>query len=265
MPVTPDFDREPGGASMRRRLRITLAASGIAVLAAVLPGSSQAQDPDLARRRMLCALLGGDLSEPWGIAAFQRCLANIPAPRLAPPPSPVISSRISDHPAPLGPGVNRGNADNFGGGHTFYFFAGPGHVDVEMAFEEMGLFGSPFRQGMNFDFYTDDNNLASHNTIVSQGALVRIHTAGDFASRERLRLVVTAQQGAIRLGGYYEIEIKGAAAFDGPTVGVGVRPMLSEPLVKSGSVPLVNSGSVPLVNSGSVPLVKSGAPVQLVK
>jgi hypothetical protein len=136
-----------------------------------------------------------------------------------------------DHPAPLGPGVNRGNVDNSGRGHTFYFFAGPGHIDIEMAFEEMGLFGSPLRQAMNFDFYNDDNSLASHNAIVSQGALARNHTDGDFPSRQRLRLVVTAQQGTIRLGGYYEIEVKGAAAFEGPTIGVGVQPILSGKLV----------------------------------
>jgi hypothetical protein len=223
--------------------------SCLALAPDMLPDSSQAQDADLARRRMLCALLGGDFSEPGQIAAFQRCLANPATPRPAPEPSKVLSSPIVDHPAPLGPGANRGNVDNSGPGPTFYFFAGPGHVDVDMAFEEMGVFGSPFRQEMNFDFYTDDNNLASHNAIVSQGTLARIHTSGDFASRERLRLVVTAQKGAIRLGGYYEIEAKGAAAFEGPTVGVGVQPILS----------------VPLVNSGSVPLVNSGAPVQLVK
>ena len=70
------------------------------------------------------------------------------------------------------------------------------------AFEEMGLFGAPLRQAMNFDFYTDDDKLTSHNTIVSQGGLARNHTDGDFNSRQRLRLVVTAQQGAIRFGGY---------------------------------------------------------------
>jgi hypothetical protein len=116
-----------------------------------------------------------------------------------------------------------------------------------MAFEEMGLFGSPFRQAMNFDFYTDDNKLASHNTIVSQGALARSHVDGDLPSRQRLRLVVTAQKGAIRLGGYYEIEVTGAAAFDGPTVGVGVRPMPSEPLVKFGAHPIQSGDSVPLL------------------
>jgi hypothetical protein len=137
-----------------------------------------------------------------------------------------------NRPAPLGPGINRGNVDNSGRGHTFFFFAGPGHFDVEMAFEEMGVFGSPLRQAMNFDLYTDDDKLASHNTIVSQGGLAHNHTDGDFTSRQRLRLVVTAQQGAIRLGGYYEIEVKGAAAFDGPTLGVGVRPIMSEKLVK---------------------------------
>jgi hypothetical protein len=99
-----------------------------------------------------------------------------------------------DRPAPLGPGLNRGNVDNSGQGHTFFLFAGPGHFDVEMAFEEMGLFGSPLRQAMNFDFYTDDDKLTSHNTIVSQGDLARNHTDGDFTSRQRLRLVVTAQQ-----------------------------------------------------------------------
>ena len=85
--------------------------------------------------------------------------------------------------------------------------------------------GAPLRQTMNFDLYNDDNSLASHNTIVSQGALARNHTDGDLTARQRFRLVVTAQQGAIRLGGYYEIEVKGAVTFDGPTLGVGVRPI----------------------------------------
>jgi hypothetical protein len=196
---------------------------------------------------MLCALLGGDLSEPGQIAAFQRCLANPPVPRPPPAPSPIVSTPVLDRPAPLGPGVNRGNVDNSGRGRTFYFFAGPGHVDVEMAFEEMGLFGSPHRQAMNFDFYTDDDKLASHNAIVSRGALARAHIDGNFASPQRLRLAVTAEQGTIELGGYYEIEVKGAAAFEGPTIGIGVRPIVSEPLVKSGSAPLVTAAPVKLV------------------
>jgi hypothetical protein len=137
-----------------------------------------------------------------------------------------------NHPAPLGPGVNRGNVDNSARGHTFYFFAGPGNIDFDMAFEEMGLFGSPLRQTMNFDLYNDDNSLASHNAVVSQGTLARNHTDGDIPTKQRFRLVITAQPGAIRLGGYYEIEVNGAVAFDGPTVGADVKPILSEKLVK---------------------------------
>src|ERR1700678_1001373 len=64
-----------------------------------------------------------------------------------------------DHPAPLGPGINRGNVDNSGRGHTFFFFAGPGHFDFEMAFEEMGLFGSPLRQVVDFDLDRESTRL----------------------------------------------------------------------------------------------------------
>jgi hypothetical protein len=168
-----------------------------------------------------------------------------------------------DHPAPLGPGVNRGNVDNSGRGHTFYFFAGPGHFDIDLAFEEMGMWGSPLRQEMNFDFYTDDNKLASHKAIVSQGNLARIHTDGDFASRERLRLVVTAQNGVNRLGGYYEINVKGAVAFEGPTLGVGVQPIMSQPLVSGTPQPLVSGTPQSLVSGTPQPLV-SGTPQPLV-
>jgi hypothetical protein len=178
--------------------------------------------------------------------------------------APSIASAQStdpDHPAPLGPGVNRGNVDNSGKGHTFYFFVGPGHFDIDMAFEEMGMFGSPLRQTMNFDLYTDDNNRASHNTIVSQGALARNHTDGDFTSRQRLRLVVTAQQGLVRLGGYYEVEVKGAVAFEGPTVGVDVKPILSQPLVSGSPQQLVAGSPQPLVSGSPQSLVAAPQPL----
>jgi hypothetical protein len=100
---------------------------------------------------------------------------------------------------------------------------------------------------MNFDLYTDDDNLASHNAIVSQGALARNHTDGDFTARTRLRLVVTAQKGLVRLGGYYEVEVRGAAAFEGPTVGVGIKPDKSPSLTSGTSVPLTSGSPAPLV------------------
>jgi hypothetical protein len=135
-------------------------------------------------------------------------------------------------PTPLGPGVNRANIDNSVPGHFYVFYVGPGHVDIDMAFHEMGIFGNPFHQLLNFDFYNPDGTLASHTTVVSQGNLARNHTDGDIATRQKLLLAVTTQKGAIRLGGYYELEIKGAVSFDGPTVGTGVTPQPSERLVK---------------------------------
>jgi hypothetical protein len=130
-------------------------------------------------------------------------------------------------PAPLGPGVNKGNVDNVEGSQYVYFYAGPGHIDVNLAFKELGVFGNPFRQTLSFDFYDDDAKLMSHNAIVSVGTLERLNTDGDLNKRQRIRLAIIPQQGAIRLGGYYEIQVIGAAAFDGPTIGVGVTPKSS--------------------------------------
>ncbi len=83
-----------------------------------------------------------------------------------------VQSRQADpnHPAPLGPGVNRSNVDNSGKGHTFYFYAGPGHIDVDMAFEEMGLFGAPLRQTMNFDPLRTTTTLPPRTTPWSRKA-----------------------------------------------------------------------------------------------
>ena len=74
-----------------------------------------------------------------------------------------LSAQSTDpnHPAPLGPGVNRGNVDNSEKGHTFYFYAGPGHIDVDMAFEEMGLFGAPLRQTRIAKTISSTTNAAS--------------------------------------------------------------------------------------------------------
>ena len=62
------------------------------------------------------------------------------------------------NPPPLGPGVNKGNIDNKANGpNYYYFFAGPGHVDIHYAFKEMGVFGNPLRQSLSFDLY-DEND-----------------------------------------------------------------------------------------------------------
>src|SRR5580700_2693509 len=53
------------------------------------------------------------------------------------------------NPTPLGPGVNKGNVDNKQGGpNYYYFFAGPGPINLDYAFKEMGVFGNPLRQSL---------------------------------------------------------------------------------------------------------------------
>jgi outer membrane protein OmpA-like peptidoglycan-associated protein len=179
------------------------------------------------------------------------------------------------NPAPLAPGVNKGNVDSIVGPNYYYFYAGPGHWGVHLAFHEMGFLGNPHRQLCNFDF-TNSEGKVTHMEIWSQGNTATQDNYGDFTSRSRMVLKVSGQSNLVRLGGYYEITVTGAAQFEGKagsTAGVKlkeseslVHPM-SGPLVQSSvplvssSGPLVKSAGGPLVKSSSEPLVKSGGPL----
>ena len=152
-------------------------------------------------------------------------------------------------PAALGAGVNKGNVDSMSGDHYYYFWAGPGHIDIKMAFKEMGMLGAPMRQALNFDFFDESGKLLAHNAVVSQANVERSATSGDFRSRQKIILAVTPQKGLVRLGGYYEIEVTGAAAFDGSaSATAGVTPKGTE-LVRPGGQLLVQPGGT-LVQPG---------------
>ncbi len=163
------------------------------------------------------------------------------------------------NPTPLAPGVNKGNVDNMtpNGGHFYYFTAGPGHIDIKLAFKEMGLIGNPYRQSMSFDFFKEQHKPGGHNVVVSQGKLERISTTGDLKSREKFYLSVLPQKGLIRLGGYYEIEITGAVSFEGVANTTNVKPHNSESLVKSAGGPLITPDG-PLVRPAGGPLITPG-------
>jgi hypothetical protein len=156
-------------------------------------------------------------------------------------------------PAPLAAGINKGNIDNFSGAHYYYFWAEPGHINVRMAFKEMGIYGAPLRQALNFDFLDESGQLLSHNAIVSAADMEQITTNGDFGSRQKLVLAITPQKGLVRLGGYYEVEITGTATLEGSAgATAGVKPKSTE-LVHPG-VQLIQPGrqliqpGTPLVN-----------------
>lgn len=137
----------------------------------------------------------------------------------------LAQSHDPNKPSPLGPGVNKGNVDNMGNGPNYYYLlAGPGPVDLHYAFHEMGLFGNPLKQVLNFDVLDDKNNVISHDPIQSMGKLEKFTQTGKLERAVRLVIRVTSPDAVIRLGGYYEIEAAGAVRFDGKTTGENVKP-----------------------------------------
>ncbi|GKQ52597.1 hypothetical protein BRSPCE3_34520 [Bradyrhizobium sp. Ce-3] len=153
-----------------------------------------------------------------------HCIGAFAAPASA-------QSTDPHHPAALGPGINRANITNDVSGHYYTFMAGPGHVDVELAFKEMGVFGRPLPQHLNFDFWNADGVRLSHIEVLSQGGIAHRHTDADLPARQKINLAVSTQWGAIKVGGYYEIELKGAVENAAP-VGTDVKPAEPQPLVR---------------------------------
>ncbi len=113
-------------------------------------------------------------------------------------------------PLPLGAGVNKGNVDNKTGPDYYYFYAGPGHVNLKFGFKPSGALGQ--RQTLSFDLYTESGRLISHNTVTSPDKLEYQSNSGDFDSYHKVTLRVMAPQ---PVSGYYEIEITGAVGFGG--------------------------------------------------
>ena len=134
-------------------------------------------------------------------------------------------SHDPNKPTPLGPGVNKANIDNKGNGPNYYYFlAGPGHVDVHYGFHEMGVFGNPLKQVLNFDILDEKNELLSHDAVQSIGKLETFTQPGDLKRAYRLVIRVSSPDAAIRLGGYYEIEATGAVTFEGKATGGNAKP-----------------------------------------
>ena len=159
-------------------------------------------------------------------------------------------------PTPLGSGVNKGNVDNVTGPLYYSFTAGPGHVTMKFGYKSLGVFGNPLRQALNFDLY-ENGKLVSHTaTIVSTDKLEQVSPSGDLATPRTFTLYVLPQQGAIRMGGYYEIEITGAVMYGGAKArGAGAQPVDTRLVYPGG--PLTN-GPVALTSGTPVSLYEPG-------
>jgi outer membrane protein OmpA-like peptidoglycan-associated protein len=119
------------------------------------------------------------------------------------------------HPTPAAPGLNKANIDNFGGPEFYYFYAGPGPIDVRIGFHEMGLFGNPLRQTLTVELADEKSKVFSQQLVTSQGNLASATLHTTLAGHQKVLLGVSAQKGTIRMGGYYEFEITGAVSLDG--------------------------------------------------
>jgi outer membrane protein OmpA-like peptidoglycan-associated protein len=173
-----------------------------------------------------------------------------------------VPGRAQSHdpksPTPLGPGVNKGNVDNVTGTVYYSLQGGPGRVTMNFGFKSLGIFGNPLKESLSFDIYENGKSL-SHSVIVSTDKLERVAPAGDLDSPRTFTIYVIPQQGAIRMGGYYEIEITGAVSFGAvKATGDGVKPVDTR-LVQQTGVQLTN-GPVALTNG---PVALTNGPVAL--
>jgi len=128
------------------------------------------------------------------------------------------------NPTALAPGVNKGNVDNKENGpNYYYFYGGPGHLDLKYAFKEMGVLGNPMRQSLSFDLFDEQSTLITHDAVVSTESIAKISRPGELGSRHKLLIRVISPVTTLRLGGYYEIEVTGAATFEGKANGANVK------------------------------------------
>jgi outer membrane protein OmpA-like peptidoglycan-associated protein len=170
----------------------------------------------------------------------------------------VAQSHDPNKPTPLGPGVNKGTIDNLENGPNYYYFLGvAGHVDMHYAFHEMGVFGNPFKQVLNFDIINDKGKVISHDAIQSIGKLEKFTQPGNLDGPCKLVVRITSPSAPIRLGGYYEIEVTGAVKFEGKTTGADAK-LQDTSLVHPG-VSLTNG---PVALTGG-PVALTGGPVAL--
>ncbi len=161
------------------------------------------------------------------MTTISRCANHLPAIALLLGSYAVCNAQSHDlkNPTPLTAGINKGNVDNKQNGpNYYYFYAGPGHVDLHYAFKQMGVFGNSQRQSLSFDLYVEDNKLIAHDAIVSVENMEKLSRPGDLSSRHKVVLRVISPDTTLRLGGYYEIEATGAATFDGNATGATVKP-----------------------------------------
>jgi hypothetical protein len=119
-------------------------------------------------------------------------------------------------PAPLKPGINDSQTDNFTGTHYWYFYANPGRVTVHCLFKGGGLLGSSMNSSLTFTLSDVAQTWQQSKKLVSGSTADARETTfvGNFKKRTEVVVsVVPVSGGLVRLGGEYQITVGGAVAF----------------------------------------------------
>ncbi|MGI4790236.1 MAG: hypothetical protein ACRYFS_15470 [Janthinobacterium lividum] len=124
-------------------------------------------------------------------------------------------------PAPLQAGDNAGTVDNFTGNNFFYFYAGPGPINVKAAFRSSGILGAAMRSTLTVfvDGVSNGHRTWAQHMVLSslQNAVQRPLTIMVKKPTEIIIAIVPPAGGLIRSGGDYTVSATGASVrFDKP-------------------------------------------------
>jgi len=125
-------------------------------------------------------------------------------------------------PAPLQPGINQGQTDNFTGTQYWYFYGGPGKVAVHCEFKGGGVLGSSVNSSLTFTLSDSAQTWRISKTLVSGSTANAAEATFPGTLKKRTKIIVTVAPiagGLVRLGGAYTISVSGEVAYGSARAG----------------------------------------------
>jgi hypothetical protein len=119
-------------------------------------------------------------------------------------------------PAPLQPGVNEGQTDNFTGTHYWYFYGGPGKVTVHCVFKGGGFLGASMNAPLTFTLSDAAQTWHTSGKLVSGSTANEREVTFPGMLKHRTKIIVSVVPvagGLVRMGGTYDISVSGVVAY----------------------------------------------------
>lgn len=129
--------------------------------------------------------------------------------------SGVSQSLNPRQPAPLKPGQNGSMVDSTVGAQYWYFWGGPGQVQI-LARWTRGQFDVGQPAPLEVEVYDENRSSVTRRTITPEKPTSEARVISNWKQRAKIIISVSAPRGAlVRQGGDYEIVVSGAADFSG--------------------------------------------------